>query len=163
MAGCGMPVVCMPEPSIRAHTHHPIEGKPGISDVWEGRWWWRQPLVFPGLGPLPPLPCFWLMSAGKWGEWEPWLKCGWTPCDGCTTGTLLDCKTQGEGSRGVRHGAGGLRAAATRPPARERAAREPPTGRSAGAIASPASARLQRASVPSAAPGQGGKCPRLNK
>uniref|UniRef100_A0A8C0US54 Uncharacterized protein n=1 Tax=Cyanistes caeruleus TaxID=156563 RepID=A0A8C0US54_CYACU len=99
MAGCGMPVVCMPEPSISGWVNlqqragEPCrEGrKPGMSEVWEGR--------------SLPLPCFWLMSAGKWGEWEPWLKwsllygmsgvSGCTPCDGCTTGTLLDCKTQG--------------------------------------------------------------------
>uniref|UniRef100_A0A8C5U8C6 Uncharacterized protein n=1 Tax=Malurus cyaneus samueli TaxID=2593467 RepID=A0A8C5U8C6_9PASS len=54
--GAGFPRGCGPA----LLTHHPIDGKPGMSEVWEGRWL--------------PLPCFWLMSAGKWGEWEPWLK-----------------------------------------------------------------------------------------
>uniref|UniRef100_A0A8C3S078 Uncharacterized protein n=1 Tax=Chelydra serpentina TaxID=8475 RepID=A0A8C3S078_CHESE len=42
--------------------------KPGISDVWEGRCTPKQRIK-------TLLPCFWLMSAGRCGEWEPWLKC----------------------------------------------------------------------------------------
>uniref|UniRef100_A0A8C3V0L6 Uncharacterized protein n=1 Tax=Catharus ustulatus TaxID=91951 RepID=A0A8C3V0L6_CATUS len=90
--GAGLPTGCALQDALQALlTHHPIDGV-----IW--------PTPLGGRGTHLPLPCFWLMSAGKWGEWEPWLKWsllygmsgvrGCTPCDGCTTGTLLDCKTQ---------------------------------------------------------------------
>uniref|UniRef100_A0A8C3RGS4 Uncharacterized protein n=1 Tax=Cyanoderma ruficeps TaxID=181631 RepID=A0A8C3RGS4_9PASS len=82
--GAGLPTGCALQDALQALlTHHPIDGVI-----------WPTPLGGSGQVPGLPLPCFWLMSAGRWGEWEPWLKCGCTPCDGCTTGTLLDCKTQ---------------------------------------------------------------------
>nr|ABV00675.1 hepcidin-like antimicrobial peptide [Columba livia] len=93
MAGCGLPLLCLPEPSISGWGNHPIDGvicptplggrgwKPGMCEVWEGRC----------------TPCFWLMSAGKWGEWKRWLKwsllCGM--CCSCCAGGLcgMCCKT----------------------------------------------------------------------